>query len=150
MRILPLLIILLFPLTGISAYAQDGDRAAVMDSIEDAHGGAEAFVTAFDVLQQAVAQRDAATVSAFINYPLVVSIDGRSVRLRGEDDLIERFDTVFDPDLSAVVVEQDFADLEVRDSGVYFTDDAVRMISYCTDRSCAVRYWLVRGIEPLE
>ena len=128
-----------------AAAAQGIDE--VNERIEMLLGSSETFAVAFEVLQDAVGAGDKATVASLVHYPFNVTIDGERFAIDGEEAFIERYDEIVTPPVAAAVTGQDYAGLFVNADGVMFGDGEVWMNAYCTDRSCAVTYWLVRAIN---
>ncbi|KKB11916.1 hypothetical protein VE25_10215 [Devosia geojensis] len=115
--------------------------------IESLLGGSDTFAAAFEVLQDAVETQDKATVASLVRYPLNITLDGRRIAIAGEEEFVARYDEIVTPEVVEAVTSQVYADLFVNADGVMFGDGEVWMNAYCTDRSCAVTYWLVRAIN---
>ena len=137
--------VVLFAATLVPAVAQSVEE--VNERIETLLGGSETFAVAFEVLQDAVGAADKATVASLVHYPFNVTIDGERFAIEGEEAFVERYGEIVTPAVAEAVTAQDYADLFVNADGVMFGDGEVWMNAYCTDRSCAVTYWLIRAIN---
>jgi hypothetical protein len=115
--------------------------------IESLLGGSDSFSVAFEVLQEAVEAEDRATVASLVRYPLNVTLDGRRIAITDEETFVSRYDEIVTPAVAEVVISQEYADLFVNADGVMLGDGEVWLNAYCTDRSCAVTYWLIRAIN---
>ncbi|WP_232845664.1 hypothetical protein [Aurantimonas marina] len=109
----------------------------VLGQIESLHGDADGFSAAFDVLRQAMADGDAATVAEFGSDPLTVRANGEVYDVLEAQDLIDNFDSLIAPDTQQLVANQDLADLMVNSDGVMFGAGELWLSAVCDDDACS-------------
>ncbi|THV16698.1 hypothetical protein [Rhizobium rhizophilum] len=112
------------------------DEADIDQQIEALLGDPQIFRSTIADLQQRVADEDSIAVSAFISYPITVSIDGKRKTLRQAEDLEEYYGDIFTPDIVEVIVNQDYGNLFVNGDGVMFGSGEVWMSAVCLDDGC--------------
>ncbi|MCP3056722.1 hypothetical protein [Aurantimonas marianensis] len=133
---------LLVPLPAMAQPAKD-----VLGQIEALHGDADGFSAAFDVLQQAMADGDAATVAEFGSYPLTVRANGEVYDVLEAQDLIDNFDSLIAPDTQARVANQDVGDLMVNSEGVMIGAGELWLSAVCDDNACSSARWRIIAIN---
>jgi hypothetical protein len=112
------------------------DEAEVDQQIETLLGDPEIFKNTIADLQQRVADEDSIAVSAFISYPITVTIGGKRKTLRQAEDLEPVYSKVFTPEIIEVIVNQDYGSLFVNSEGVMFGNGEVWMSAICLDDGC--------------
>ncbi|MEC5290504.1 hypothetical protein VSX64_06240 [Aurantimonas sp. C2-6-R+9] len=128
-----------------SAMAQSAED--VLSQIEALHGDADGFSAAFDVLQQAMADGDAATVAEFGSYPLTVRANGEVYDVLEAQDLIDNFDSLIAPDTQTRVANQDVGDLMVNSEGVMIGAGELWLSAVCDDNACNSARWRIIAIN---
>ncbi len=119
----------------------------VLGQIESLHGDARGFGAAFDRLQQAMADGDAAAVAKLGSYPLTVRANGEVYDVLEAQDLIDNFDSLVMPDTQALVAGQNLADLFVNSEGVMFGAGEVWLSAVCDDNACNSARWRIIAIN---
>ncbi len=112
------------------------DEAEVDQQIENLLGNAEEFKATIADLQTRIANEDSIAVSAFIDYPITVTINGKRKALRQAEDLEPLYYDIFTPEITDVIVNQDYGSLFVNGDGVMFGNGEVWMNAVCLDDAC--------------
>lgn len=133
---------LLVPLPALAQSAEN-----VLGQIESLHGDADGFSAAFDRLQQAMTDGDAAAVADLGSYPLTVRANGEVYDILEAQDLIDNFDSLVMPDTQALVAEQDIRDLMVNSDGVMVGAGEVWLSAVCDDNACNSARWRIIAIN---
>lgn len=133
---------LLVPLPALAQSAGD-----VLGQIESLHGDADGFSAAFDQLQQAMADGDAAAVAALGSYPLTVRANGEVYDVLEAQDLIDNFDSLIAPETQARVANQDVGDLMVNSEGVMVGAGELWLSAVCADNACKNARWRIITIN---
>lgn len=126
------------------------DEAEVDQQIEALLGDPRTFRSTIADLQRRVADEDSIAVSAFISYPITVSINGMRKTLRQAEDLEEYYGDIFTPDIVEVIVNQDYGSLFVNSDGVMFGNGEVWMSAVCLDDGCAEVEAQIIAIQAVE
>ncbi|WP_189424206.1 hypothetical protein [Devosia pacifica] len=141
-------LLLALPLLLHPAMALGQDDQSFNRQLEERYGGHESFTAAFSALQDAVLVEDREAVAALVNYPLRVTINGDRDTIGNPDEFVDRYDALITPDIAQLILGQDYDELTLDGNIVMFDGGDVWMRSYCTDSSCEVVYWLIRGLDP--
>ncbi len=112
------------------------DETEVDQQIENLLGNAEVFKATIADLQGRIANEDSIAVSAFIDYPITVTINGKRKTLRQAEDLEPLYYDIFTPEITDVIVNQDYGSLFVNGDGVMFGNGEVWMNAVCLDDAC--------------
>lgn len=112
------------------------DEAEVDQQIENLLGNAEMFKATIADLQTRIANEDSIAVSAFIDYPITVTINGKRKTLRQAEDLEPLYYDIFTPEITEVIVNQDYGSLFVNGDGVMFGNGEIWMNAICLDDTC--------------
>jgi len=126
---------LALPLGTAPALAQT--RADVVAALEANFGAPERFEEAFAVIQAAIGEDDATTLSEFIPLGSPLMVEGEEVVFDDAEAFIERYDALITPQIRDVVANQSFDTLFVNAEGVMFGAGEVWMTGICLDDSCA-------------
>lgn len=108
----------------------------VLGQIEALHGDADGFGAAFDVLRQAMADGDAATVAEIGSYPLTVRANGEVYDVLEAPDLIDNFDSLIAPGAQTRVANQDLGGPMVGSEGVMVGAGELWLSAVCEDNAC--------------
>ncbi|WP_159946678.1 hypothetical protein [Rhizobium sp. 18065] len=122
--------------TALSIAPAFADEAEVDQQIENLLGNADLFKSTIADLQARIANEDSIAVSAFIDYPITVTINGRRKTLRQAEDLEPLYYDIFTPEITEVIVNQDYGSLFVNGDGVMFGNGEVWMNAICLDDGC--------------
>lgn len=124
--------------TSVPAAAESRDDAkTVDDAIDDNLGDHQRYRTVIDALQKGVADNDAAAVAALVQYPIVVSIQGKKTTLKSDKQFIANYDQLMTPDIRKAIVGTRYADLFVNYKGVMFGRGQAWISGICHDDKCA-------------
>ena len=114
--------------------------------IEQLHGFAAEFATAFDEITAAMRDGDPVTVADYGAYPLEVSANGELYDILEAGDLVDNWDSLLLPQTISAIGNQDYGDLIVTSDGVGFANGAMWMNFVCDDDSCTSGYWAITRI----
>lgn len=128
-------IALILCLGAAPALAQsDADTDAAIDNVLGDH---TAYRAAFDAVQQAVGDGDAAAFATWVSYPIKVVADGEEMLLGDEEQFTEHFDNILTDEIRQAILDQTWATLFVNAEGVMFGNGQVWMNGICKDDACA-------------
>ncbi len=140
---------LLLPLILAGPAAAQSDDA-VYDRVEQLHGNADAFDTAWDKLTEAMGDGDAAGVAALGEYPLRVNANGESYDIRDAKDMRKHFDALVPQTIRDAVSNQEYSSIFVNSDGVMLADGAVWMGAVCDNDDCSKAHWAITSINANE
>lgn len=112
----------------------DADTDAAIDNVLGDH---TAYRTAFDAIQQAVADEDATAFAAWVSYPIKVMADGEEMLLSDEEQFTEHFDNILTDEIRQAILDQSWASLFVNADGVMYGNGQVWLNGICKDDACA-------------
>ena len=122
-------------LGAVPAWAQsDADTDATIDNVLGDH---TLFREAFDAIQQAVSDGDAAAFATWVSYPIKVVADGEEMLLSDEEQFIEHYDNILTDEILQAILDQSWSGLFVNSDGVMFGNGQVWLNGICRDESCA-------------
>ena len=127
--------------------AAPGDQA-VNDAIDRVLGDPAAYQAAFTQLQHAVAEHDAASVAALVDYPFTATIDGKRSTLKDAAAFTAQYDRIVTPTIADAIAKQEYADLMVNAKGVMLGSGEVWLNGVCRDPACAAPVVKVIAIQP--
>ncbi len=113
------------------------DEAEVDQQIEELLGEHQLFKDTIADLQERVTNEDWVAVSAFIAYPITVTINGRKKTLRSAEAFEPLAADIITPEIAEVIVNQDYGSLFVNSDGIMFGDGQVWMNGICLDDTCS-------------
>lgn len=117
------------------------------DEFDVAPEAVEAFVKD---LQAALKQKDVARVSALVDFPLRVNLNGGKFRRVSQAQLAQEFDQIFSPPVVKAILEQNAADLFHNAQGYMFGSGAVWADARCGPKqpwrpTCPVRVFVINA-----
>lgn len=112
------------------------DEAEVDQQIDDLLGDHQVFKDTIADLQERVANGDSVAFSAFIEYPITVTINGRKKTIRSAEAFEPLYSDIITPEIADVIVSQDYGSLFVSADGIMFGNGEVWMNGICLDNSC--------------
>lgn len=128
--------------------ATPGDQT-VNDAIDRVLGDHAAYQTAFTQLQHAVAEHDAASVAALVDYPFTATLDGKRGTLKDAAAFTAQYDRIVTPAIADAIAKQEYADLMVSAKGVMLGSGEVWLNGVCRDPACAAAQEVkVIAIQP--
>jgi hypothetical protein len=121
-----------------------GSAPALAQTDEDVNGAIEmnlgdhtAYREAFDAIQQAVADDDAAAFAAWVSYPINVVAEGEKLEVTDEAQFEEHYDAVVTDEIKDAISSQKWQDLFVNYQGVMFGNGQVWLNGICKNDSCS-------------
>ncbi|MFT4270841.1 MAG: hypothetical protein QM578_07515 [Pantoea sp.] len=92
----------------------------------------------FVSLQKAVAGKDKEKIASLVDYPITVHIDKRKTDVKNPKQFIKLYDRIFDKKLSEAILNQKYADLFAKDTGIMVGDSGELWFSgVCTKNDCS-------------
>ena len=113
------------------------DEAEVDQQIDTLLGDHAVFKTAIMDLQERVANEDSIAFSAFVDYPISVSVNGERQTIRSAEEFEPLYHDIVTPEIADVIVSQDYGNLFVNGDGIMFGDGQVWMNGICLDDACS-------------
>ncbi len=126
------------------------DEAEVDQQIDNLQGNHEVFRQTISELQQAVSEEDTYAVSAFIEYPITVKINGKKRTIKSAEAFQPLYYDIITPEIAEVIVNQDYGSLFVNAEGVMFGNGEVWMSGVCRDNGCNQVDAMVITIQSME
>ena len=121
-------------LAAAPAMAQsDADTDAAIDN---ALGDHTVYRAAFDAIQEAVAEDDAAGFAQWVSYPIKVVADGEEMTIADEAQFVEHYDSIMTDEIRTAVTEQTWATLFVNYQGLMLGNGQVWLNGVCVDDTC--------------
>lgn len=78
----------------------------------------EEFIKTFNVLKNSVLKDDKKTVSDYINYPLIVYVNGTKTKISNETEFIKHYDDIFNLKIKNSLKNQELANLKITPDGI--------------------------------
>jgi hypothetical protein len=97
----------------------------------------DTYRQAFDAIQQAVSEDDAAAFADWVTYPIEVNVAGEDMVIGDAAQFAEHYEDIVTPEIADAVTNQSFNELFVNDQGAMFGDGQVWMSEICDDDACA-------------
>ncbi|MBW8322451.1 MAG: hypothetical protein K0M49_00960 [Arenimonas sp.] len=113
------------------------DEAEVDQQIDNLLGDPAIFKTTITDLQERVANEDSIAFSAFVDYPITVTINGKRRTIRSAEEFEPLYHDIVTPEIADVIVSQDYGSLFVNGDGIMFGDGQVWMNGICLDDACS-------------
>lgn len=113
------------------------DEAEVDQQIDNLLGDHAIFKTTILDLQERVANEDSIAFSAFVDYPISVTVNGERQTIRSAEEFEPLYHDIVTPEIADVIVNQDYGSLFVNGDGVMFGDGQVWMNGICLDDACS-------------
>ena len=112
------------------------DEAEVDQQIDTLLGDHAVFKATIADLQERVANEDTIAFSAFVDYPITVTVNGERQTIRSAEEFEPLYHDIVTPEIADVIVSQDYGSLFVNGDGVMFGDGQVWMNGICLDDAC--------------
>lgn len=96
----------------------------------------DTYRQAFDAIQQAVDEDDAAAFADWVSYPIEVSADGEAMVIGDASQFAEYYEGIVTPEIAKAVTDQSFNELFINADGAMFGDGQVWMSEICLDDAC--------------
>lgn len=121
----------------VAAAGAADDAKTVDDAIDSNLGDHQRYHAVINAFQKAVADNDAAAVAALVQYPIVVSIQGKKVTLKNEKQFVAQYNQLMTPNIRNAIVGTRYQDLFVNYKGVMFGRGQAWINGICRDDKCA-------------
>lgn len=131
-----------------AAAGEADDHTEVNQRIGQMLGDAARFETAILAFQQAVAQKDAATVAAMIDFPFKTTVGGKPATVRDAPEFIAQYGRIVTPEMADVIVRQRYSELFVNYKGVMFGSGEAWLNGICVDKACNSFNVRVVALQP--
>lgn len=113
-----------------------GERE-VNRKIDDLLGDHQVFRDTLEDIRQRIAEEDTVGFSAYIAYPITVKVKGKRRTIRSAEQFEPLYSDIITPDISEMLLFQDWGTLFVNSEGVMFGSGEVWMNAICLDDGCA-------------
>ena len=134
-------ILVLLATPAFAGTAEDVDQAIAADL------GGDGFHEAFDAIQQAVSDDDAATLAEWVDFPVAVRVGGTQETIEDAEAFVAAYPDLFTDAIKAAVTGQPYRDLFVNSQGIMFFDGQVWTPGVCTTDACEAMRWRIITIE---
>lgn len=131
-----------------AAAGEADDHTEVNQRIGQLLGDAARYETAILAFQQAVAQKDAATVAAMIDFPFKTTVDGKATTIRNAPEFIAQYGRIVTPAMADAIVRQRYSELFVNYKGVMFGSGEAWLNGICVDKACNSFNVRVVALQP--
>lgn len=122
----------------------DFERPLAGQSVEDVNarmelifGASGPFLAAFNAITSAVAERNAAALAPWVEYPLHIAYGDQELVVENADDFVQYYDEIVTEDVMEAVQNQTYASLFVNEDGVMFGNGEMWMTAICRDQACS-------------
>lgn len=88
------------------------------NSINSRLDNGEEFIKTFNVLKTATTRNDKKTISDYINYPLIVYINGTETKISNEAEFIKYYDSIFNAKIKNSIENQQLSNLRITPEGI--------------------------------
>lgn len=133
-----------------AAAGEADDHSEVNQRIGQILGDATRYETAILAFQQAVAQKDAATVAAMIDFPFKTTIEGKPATVKDAPGFITQYGRIVTPEMADVIVRQRYSELFVNAKGVMFGNGEAWLNGICVDKACNSFNVRVVALQPTQ
>lgn len=87
--------------------------------------------------QSATQEREKVKVANMIHYPIKINLDGKKVQFKSAQQLLQRYDDIFDPMLVNLIQAQKYENLFANTQGIMIGESGELWFSgFCLDKSC--------------
>ena len=142
LKAVSLALLLLLATPAFAGTAEEVDQA-----ISANLGDPAAFHEAFDAIQQAVGDDDAAALAEWVQFPINVRIGDKAETLEDADAFVNAYPEVFSDAIKAAVTGQAYEDLFVNYQGAMFGDGQVWVSGICKTDACEAVDWRIITIQ---
>jgi hypothetical protein len=104
--------------------------------LDELFGQHELYHTFFADLKRAVSAGDRQAVAAMVDYPIIVSIGGKDVKIKSGKDFVLHYDHIFSDKIVTAVEKQTYAALFANDQGIMIGDGEIWIDGICLDHDC--------------
>lgn len=124
------------------------DHTEVNKTISEVLGDPAPYEKAVLAFQQAVAQKDAATVASMIQFPFKTHVDNRPATIRDSAEFIAKYGQIVTPAMAESITAQRYSDLFVNQKGVMFVSGQAWLGGVCQDAQCKQVDVRVIALQP--
>ena len=98
----------------------------------------ERFHDFLNQLQKAIANKDKKAVAAMVDYPLTITVNHKEIDIADDHAFIKAYDKIFTDRLVKIILDQKYADLFAKDTGVMIGPHGELWFSgICTVKDCS-------------
>lgn len=130
------------------AQGESDDHSNVNQTISQVLGDPAAYEKAILAFQQAVAQKDAATVASLIDFPFQTHVDNRAATIKDSAEFIAKYGQIVTPQMAEAITQQRYSDLFVNQKGVMFGSGEAWLNGVCKDDKCEKVEVRVAALQP--
>ncbi len=113
-----------------------GTTEAVDQAITDNLGDPAGFHEAFDAIQQAVNDDDAAALADWVAFPINVRLGDKAVSLKDAEAFVAAYPELFTDNIKAAITGQNYEDLFVNYQGAMFGAGQLWISGICKTDAC--------------
>ena len=113
-----------------------GTTEAVDQAITDNLGDPAGFHEAFEAIQQAVADDDAAALADWVQFPINVKMGNKAVTLKDAGAFVDAYPDLFTDNIKDAITGQNYEDLFVNYQGAMFGDGQLWISGICKTDAC--------------
>ena len=118
------------------AQGESDDHSSVNQTISQVLGDPAPYEKAILTFQQAVAQKDAATVASMIDFPFKTQVDNQAATIKDSSEFIAKYGQIVTPQIAEAITQQHYSDLFVNQKGVMFGSGQAWLNGVCKDDKC--------------
>ena len=130
------------------AQGESDDHGNVNQTLREVLGDPTQYEKAILTFQQAVAQKDAATVASMIDFPFKTHVDNRPATIADSAEFIAKYGQIVTPEMAEVITRQRYSDLFVNQKGVMFGSGEAWLNGVCQDDKCEKVEVRVVALQP--
>lgn len=130
------------------AQGASDDHTEVNKTIGEVLGEPAVYEKAILAFQQAVAQKDAATVASMIQFPFKTHVENRPATIRDNAEFIAKYGQIVTPQMAEAITQQRYSDLFVNQKGVMFGSGQAWLNGVCKDDKCEAFDVRVVALQP--
>lgn len=105
-----------------------------LDFLYGEHASYQKFLKDFQVATQ---EREKTKVASMIHYPIKINLEGKKITFKSAQELLKRYDDIFDPMLVNVIQAQKYENVFANTQGIMIGESGELWFSgFCLDKSC--------------
>lgn len=132
------------------AQGEVDDHSSVNQTISQALGDPAPYEKAILAFQQAVAQKDAATVASLLDFPFETQVDNQAATIKDSSEFIAKYGQIVTPQMAEAITQQRYSDLFVNQKGVMFGNGQAWLNGVCKDDKCEKVEVRVAALQPAQ
>lgn len=132
------------------AQGETDDHSNVNQTIGQVLGDPAPYEKAILTFQQAVAQKDAATVASLIDFPFKTRVEDQPATIKDSSEFIAKYGQIVTPQMAEAITQQRYSDLFVNQKGVMFGSGQAWLNGVCKDDKCEKVEVRVAALQPAQ